>query len=316
MKHISYVVVVSLNKLALCFRQHIIFPPLLSSLLFVCFIMFSLGVKRKVHLRSSLSSSLLSEGVFIKRRQSFEIFTNVSVFLFSVAFPVLQAFSVHIAYWLAYIYSAPWHVLLPQQPATTPPSVLIFFPWLSPVYCPTMHCSLPSTSMWTVSAEGAADPSLWINFSKRRNTFFFFSAESFSFLDVYSNECWPEVTSCYARRPIHSSNTRLQKNKVHVGRGEHACDWRKGEGKKNSVMKGTNRNQAINMGIRLNVVNNPWTGFPSLFVTLECSDQKWQKCSTLSFFLSSCETFERVPVVSSPCLQPLTAYEYSLHLSS
>lgn len=89
--------------------------------------MFSLGVKRKVHLRSSLLSSLLSEGGFIKRLQSFEIFTNVSVFLSSVAFPVLQAFSVHIAYWLAYIYSAPWHVLLPQQPATTPLVCRFFF---------------------------------------------------------------------------------------------------------------------------------------------------------------------------------------------
>lgn len=158
----------------------------------------------------------------------------MSVFLSSVAFPVLQAFSVHIAYWLAYIYSAPWHVLLPQQPATTP-LVCRFFS--SPVYCPTMHCSLPPTSMWTVSAEGAADQSLWINFSKSRNTFLF-SAESFSFLDVYSNECWPEVTSCYARSLIHSSNTRLQKNKVHVGRGEHACDWRKGEEKKTMLWKG------------------------------------------------------------------------------
>lgn len=203
------------------------------------------------------------------------------------------------------------HSNLPQ-----PPLVCWFFflgchlytvPQCTAVY-PQQVCELWVQKEQQIRVCGSTSPNVEIPF--------FFSAESFSFLDVYSNECWPEVTSCYARRPIHSSNTRLQKNKVHVGRGEHACDWRKGEGKKNSVMKGTNRNQAINMGIRLNVVNNPWTGFPSLFVTLECSDQKWQKCSTLSFFLSSCETFERVPVVSSPCLQPLTAYEYSLHLSS
>lgn len=204
----------------------------------------------------------------------------MSVFLSSVAFPVLQAFSVHIAYWLAYIYSAPWHVLLPQQPATTP-LVCRFFS--SPVYCPTMHCSLPPTSMWTVSAEGAADQSLWINFSKSRNTFFF-SAESFSFLDVYSNECWPEVTSCYARSLIHSSNTRLQKKQSACWERRTRLWLKERRRKKNNVMKGTNKNQAINMGIGLNAVNNPRTGFPSLFVILECSDQKWQKCSILSFF--------------------------------
>lgn len=57
------------------------------------FILFSLGVKRKVHLRSSLLSSLFSEACHIKGKQTFQIFTNVSVFFFffPVAFPVWQA---------------------------------------------------------------------------------------------------------------------------------------------------------------------------------------------------------------------------------
>ena len=49
----------------------------------------------------------------------------------------------------AYIYLAPWHVLLPQQPAPPPrlmpprPSNEVI-PWLSPVGCPTMHSNLTS----------------------------------------------------------------------------------------------------------------------------------------------------------------------------
>lgn len=139
------------------------FLPLLNSLLFVWLIMFSLGVKRKVHLRSSLLSSLFSEACYIKRqRRLWDLHKCLCFPFFLWPFLCCRPFSLHIAYWLAYIYSAPWHVLLPQQPATTP-LVCWFFCWLSPVCCPTMHCSLPPTSamsrLRTASAETAA---MWI----------------------------------------------------------------------------------------------------------------------------------------------------------
>lgn len=130
------------------------------------------------------------------------------------------------------------------------------FFWLSPVYCP-VHCSFhPSSAInWLriVCAKmatmqirvvnrvcGITSSKSWSTFlSKVRHDRALDKLHTFSFLDVCSNECWPAVTSSYASRLIHSHNTRLQKNKLHVGREESQCHWRRDWGKKKNTVWST-----------------------------------------------------------------------------
>lgn len=105
--------------------------------------MFSLGVKRKVHLRSSLLSSLCSEACYIKRQRCFEIFTNVSVFVFFLwPFTLLQALlSAHRLLVSLYLLS-PVTCFVATATCHNPPSVLIF---LLAVTCVLSHNALQFT---------------------------------------------------------------------------------------------------------------------------------------------------------------------------
>lgn len=220
-----------------CAISTLIFPPLLNSLLNVQYIRFPHVVETKVHLRSSLLSSMFSEACYIKRQWCSLRCSQMSQFFFFLwPFLYCRPSFLHIAYWLAYIYPASWHVMLPQQPATTPLVHRLFGCHL---------CTVPQCTANYPQQVLQADQELWeegrfldhslVNriwgstFPKSINIFYpwfnwqVFGPTEYFLIFRFTNGSRPAVTSCYACR-IHSHNNRQQKNKLHVGRQKQVCD--------------------------------------------------------------------------------------------